>query len=255
MLTKSKFDKMSIALKSYCKKYLDARHGDLDESGTRLLINSFLSDVLGFETLVEIKTEYMIRGTYADYMVQIGGIRHFLVEVKASGLKLNDNHLRQTINYGANEGVEYALLTNGKCFHFYKILFNKPIESRLIFAVDLTQPSNFKNSLDFLQFLHRDSVTKSGFNMLWNRTTALQANNLAGMLYADPVVNFLKRTLNDKYKIKFSQDELEFAIGRLISEKVDMETVKPMKAKKKPKIAKLPAMEVVHSPTAEPSAS
>ncbi len=254
MLTKTKFDKMSIALKLYCKKYLDGRHGDLDESGTRLLINSFLSDVLGFETLVEIKTEYMIRGTYADYMVQIGGIRHFLVEVKASGLKLNDSHLRQTINYGANEGVEYALLTNGKCFHFYKILFNKPIESRLIFAVDLTQGGTFKHSLEFLQFLHRDSVVKSGFNILWNRTAALQPNNLAGMFYADTVINFLRRTLNDKYKIKFAPEELEFAIGRLISEKVDLETVKPMKAKKKAKVAKLPVMEIVH-PNIESSAS
>jgi hypothetical protein len=34
--------------------------------------------------------------------------------VKALSFDLSEKHLRQTINYGANEGIEFALLTNGK---------------------------------------------------------------------------------------------------------------------------------------------
>lgn len=236
MLTKIKKDKLNSAIRQYSKKYLEAGHGDLDESGTRLLINSFLSDVLGFATITEIKTEYMIRGTYADYMVQVAGTRYFLVEVKASGLKLNDNHLRQTINYGANEGIEYALLTNGKCFNLYKILFNKPIESKLIFSLDLTDSSHLKTSAEFLQFMHRDSVLKKGFDVLWNRTAALMPENIAGMLYADSITGFIRRTLNAKYKIKFSEDEITKAINKLVADKINLENVKPFKdSKKKPK--------------------
>lgn len=229
---------MNAAIKLYCKKYIHANHGDLDESGTRLLINSFLSDVLGFLPITEIKTEYMIKGTYADYMVQVGGVRHFLVEVKASGLKLNENHLRQTINYGANEGIEYALLTNGKCFHLYKILFAKPIDSKLMFAIDLTDAEHMKGSIELLQFMHRDSVVKKGFDILWNRTVALQPNHIAGMIYADNVVNFIRKTLTNKFKIKFSPEEVEKAIGRMIAEKIDLTTVKQIKSK--PKAKKLP---------------
>src|ERR1700742_440601 len=123
MLTSSKRAKMLNALKAYKKKFLDKNLTELDESGTRLMINSFLSDVLGYLPIEEIKTEYMIKGTYADYVIQINGVQHFLVEVKALSLQLSEKHLRQTINYGANEGVEWALLTNGRQFDFYKILF------------------------------------------------------------------------------------------------------------------------------------
>ena len=63
MLTTSKKTKLLIAVKAYNKKYLHGKMTELDESGTRLMINSFLTDVLGFIPIEEVKTEYMIRGT------------------------------------------------------------------------------------------------------------------------------------------------------------------------------------------------
>src|ERR1043166_409601 len=110
MLTPAKQSKLLFALKAYKKKFLDRDLAELDESGTRLMINAFLTDVLGFEPIEEIKTEYMIKGTYADYVVQLKGTRHFLVEVKALSFNLSEAHLRQAINYGANEGIEWAVL-------------------------------------------------------------------------------------------------------------------------------------------------
>ena len=44
-------------------------------------------------------------------------------EVKALSLNLSSNHLRQSINYGANEGIDFVLLTNGRVFELYKVLF------------------------------------------------------------------------------------------------------------------------------------
>lgn len=83
MLNKSKQNKLVLALKKFSKQYYSKKITDLDESGTRLMINSFLTDVLGYTPIEEIKTEYMIRGTYADYVIQLKGNRKFLVEVKA----------------------------------------------------------------------------------------------------------------------------------------------------------------------------
>lgn len=103
MLTTTKKKKLLGNLKAFQKKYFIKKLGDLDESGTRLLINDLLCMCLGYVPLEEVKTEYMIRGTYADYMVQIKGNRHFLVEVKALSLSLSDKHLRQVLEYGANE--------------------------------------------------------------------------------------------------------------------------------------------------------
>ncbi len=35
------------------------------------MINSFLTDILNYLSIEEVKTEYMIKGTYADYVVQL----------------------------------------------------------------------------------------------------------------------------------------------------------------------------------------
>ncbi|EKD49815.1 MAG: hypothetical protein ACD_63C00040G0001, partial [uncultured bacterium] len=153
MLTSSKKKKLLSALRSYHKKYLSDKFADLDESGTRLMINMFLTDILGYASIEEIKTEYMIRGTYADYVIQVKGERSFLVEVKAFSLNLSDKHLRQATNYGANEGIEWTLLTNGRNFDFYKIIFNKPIEIKKVFSIDLNDHLKLKEYAEVLQYL------------------------------------------------------------------------------------------------------
>lgn len=232
MLTASKKIKLLNALKAYSKKFLHGKITELDESGTRLMVNTFLTDVLGFIPIEEIKTEYMIRGTYADYVIQTKEVRQFLVEVKALSFGLTDKHLRQTINYGANEGIEWALLTNGKCFDFYKILFNKPIESRKIFSIDLSDQTQIKNCVEVIQYIHKDSIANKGLLSLWNKTCALDPSNVAGLLFDQSVTNFIKRTLKKKFKSKFSDDEIQASINRIIIEPISLENIKHPKFKK-----------------------
>lgn len=257
MLTPSKTAKLNAALKSYAKTYLHGKITELDESGTRLMINAFLTNVLGYVPIEEVKTEYMIRGTYADYVVQLKGTRHFLVEVKALSFALVDKHLRQAINYGANEGIEWALLTNGKSFDLYRILFNKPIESRKVFSFDLSNAEHLKQAVGMVQFLHKDSVANKGLDQLWSKAQGLDAHCIAGLLYSPQVVSFLKRTLKGKYKCKFTDDEIETSIGRLITQSVKMEDVKPNRAKRdRAKRKSVPILVAAgDGPTEEPSGS
>ena len=229
MLSKNKLLKFTQSIKDYKKKFLDKPLGELDESGTRLLINHFLTDMLGYETLSEVKTEYMIKGTYADYVIQIGGKRHFLVEVKALSLNLSSNHLRQSINYGANEGIDFVLLTNGRVFELYKVLFEKPISHELIFSLNLSELTNLKIIADQLQYLHKDEVLKKGLDVLWDRHSALSPKNLSKLLFSDEVVRFLKKELKKKYNIKFDEVIIENAVKRIAMESVIIEDFKPIK--------------------------
>src|SRR5258705_5731582 len=233
MLTKSKQRQLLSSLKVYYKKYLKKVNPELDESGTRLMINSFLTEVLGFTPIEEVKTEYMIRGTYADYVVQLRGVRHFLVEVKALGIVLSEKHLRQAVNYGANEGIEWAAVSNGKQFDFYKILFNKPIEERKIFSIDLSDISKFKTNAELLQYLHRLSIPNKGLETLWNKCVALDPKTVAGLLQNKPIVNFIKRALKRKYKNKFSDEEVITSLNRVIYEPIQLEDVKQRTVKRK----------------------
>jgi hypothetical protein len=229
MLSKNKLLKFTQSIKDYKKKFLDKPLGELDESGTRLLINHFLTEMLGYETLSEVKTEYMIKGTYADYVIQIGGKRHFLVEVKALSLNLSSNHLRQSINYGANEGIDFVLLTNGRVFELYKVLFEKPISNELIFSLNLSELTNLKIIADQLQYLHKDEVLKKGLDVLWDRHSALSPKNLSKLLFSDEVVKFLKKELKKKYNIKFDEVVIENAVKRIAMESVIIEDFKPIK--------------------------
>jgi hypothetical protein len=238
MLNPSKKTKLLFAVKAYVKKFLSNKSMELDESGTRLMINSFLTDVLGYEPIEEVKTEYMIRGTYADYVVQIKGVQHFLVEVKALSLQLSANHLRQATNYGANEGIDFILLTNGKSFDFYKVLFNQPIEIKKIFSIDLSTTDSVKQSIDYLQFLHRDSVTHKGLDFLWNKTMALNPEYIAGLLYDPKVINFVKKTLKDKFKSKFTDEEIYNSINTIITEATPIEKIKIPRVKRVSKVKK-----------------
>jgi hypothetical protein len=238
MLTTVKRQKLIASLKDYRKKFLDGKITELDESGTRIMINSFLADVLGFKQLEEIKTEYMIRGTYADYMVQVDKIRYFLVEVKALSFALTDKHLRQVLDYGAKEGVDYALLTNGKDFQFYKIIFGKPVNCRLVFKVDLGDSQNLKDAVENFQHLHRDSVTKNNFRQLWSKCEATDPYNVSGILCSDPVLKLVGKLIKQKYNEKCDDDSLLSAVQKIISEKMDPQLIKPFKGYNKAKVQK-----------------
>lgn len=248
MLTLAKRSRMLLALKSYKKQFLNRDLTELDESGTRLMINSFLCDVLGYLPIEEVKTEYMIKGTYADYVIQLSGVRHFLVEVKALSLQLSEKHLRQTINYGANEGIEWALLTNGKHFDFYKILFNKPIESRKIFSVDLTDGSTLKHDVEHLQFLHKEAIVKKSLKQLWNKCEALDPLNVAGIIYCKEVVGVLKKLIRNKYGEKCEEADIMKSLNRLVLEKIDPALIKVYRSGKVEKKGKKVIVEAVGEP-------
>lgn len=232
MLTALKQQKLLNSLKVYRKEFLDGNIKELDESGTRIMINRFLSEVLGYKQLEEIKTEYMIKGTYADYVIQVNKNRHFLVEVKALSFQLSEKHLRQTVNYGANEGIEYALLTNGKNFEFYKIIFEQPISSRLIFAIDLSDAATLKNAANHLQHLHKESVMKNLFKPLWNKCEATDPYNIAGIICSDPVLKCIKKLIKTRYNEKCEDEIILAAVHKIVTDKMDVGLIKSFKATK-----------------------
>lgn len=229
MLTPLKQQKLLASLRAFRKEFFDGGLKELDESGTRIMINRFLSDVLGYRQLEEIKTEYMIKGTYADYVVQVNTTRYFLVEVKALSFQLSEKHLRQTVNYGANEGIEYALLTNGRNFEFYKILFEQPISSRLIFALDLSDAADLKNAASQLQHLHKDSVVKNFFKPLWNKCEARDPYNIASILCSAPIINNIKKLIKDQYREKCDEETIVAAVHKIIGNKMDLSLIRPFK--------------------------
>lgn len=239
MLTKSKQKDLFVALKAYHKQYLQKLNPDLDESATRLMVNSFLTEVLGYTPIEEVKTEYMIRGAYADYVIKLREVRYFLIEVKPLGIELSEKHLRQARQYCADEGIDFALLTNGKSFEFYRIIpeQQKPIKisERQLFSIDLSDLSKLKENLLSIQYLHKLSVANKGLELLWGKSVALDSKTVAGLLHNKPILTFIRRALNKKYKQHFTDNEIITSLNKVICEPIPLEVVKQMSVRKKKK--------------------
>src|SRR3990167_5771062 len=221
MATERQVEATRNKLRNYKKRYLRKEYGSLDESATRIMVNSFLTEVLGYAELQEIKTEYRIRGEYADYVIQVGRKKHFVVEVKSIQLDLNEKHLRQSLNYAANEGIDWILLLNGRQVEFFRVNFNKPIKSTVVFSLDLLDKNDFKVAAEVLTLLTKKCVEKNELDDLWKRTSALAPVQIAKNIYSEDVVRLIRNSLKRETGIYFQIDDVAKAIYGIITNSVD----------------------------------
>lgn len=222
MATKTQINELRASLKKYKSKYLRKAFSHLDESATRIMTNSLLTDVLGYKELEEIRTEFRIRGEYADYVVQVGRKKHFVVEVKSIQIDLNQKHLRQSLNYAANEGIDWILLLNGRQVEVFKVNFGKPIASKLAFSLDLLDKDDFKSAAELLVYLTKRSVMKSELDDFWKRISALSPSVIAKMLYSEDIARTIRNIIKRDTGIYFQLEDVGESIYKVISSPVEI---------------------------------
>ena len=105
--------RLSFGLKQFQPILESARSRDLNESDTVSIVTDILSEIFGYDKYNEVTSEYAIKGTYCDLAIKLNGKLHYLIEVKAIGSDLKEHHVKQAVDYAANEGVDWVLLTNG----------------------------------------------------------------------------------------------------------------------------------------------
>ena len=237
MISDAQKAKLISALKSYRRRYLVEKYQDLDESATRIMVNNFLIEVLGYKELEEVKTEYAIKGTYADYIVQVGRKKHFIIEEKSIQIDLSEKHLRQAVNYAANEGIDWVLLTNGRCYELYRVIFAKPISHRKVCAFDLTDMDQMKRSVDCFAYLTRKAVATDLLERFWKRFQAREPANLARHLYSLEVLKFLRKRLKKEAKILFPEEDIYDSLHQVVLQKIEIPqpTLSAIKRKGAPK--------------------
>jgi len=155
-----------------------------------------LADIFGYKKYVEITTEFAIRSTYVDLAVKVGQEIRFLIEAKAVGVALKDFHIKQAIDYGANQGVEWVILTNGIVWQIYKIQFRQPVDRLLIYEVDLLNV-NSKNTqvIECFGNLSREGFTSSSMAAFCQQQQATSKFSLAAIILSPTIIQTLKREL------------------------------------------------------------
>ena len=134
-------DRIAAGLKKYQPILTIARDQDINESDTVTILMDVLADFFGYNKYTEITSEYAIKHTYCDLAIKLDNTPRILIEVKAAGLDLKAQHIKQAVDYGSNSGIDWVVLTNGVQWKIYKIIFSKPIDTELVYEFDLTAMS------------------------------------------------------------------------------------------------------------------
>ena len=135
-----------------------------------------------------------------DLAVKVNDALLFLIEVKAIGLTLNDKHLKQAVDYAANKGVDWVVLTNGQIWKVYKVTFSKPIDHELITEIDLLSINHKKeDEAEKLFILCKEGWQKSAIQDLYGQSQMLSRYTLGAALLSEPVLETIRRELRKAF--------------------------------------------------------
>ena len=195
-IPKKVLDRFNSQVGRFQKILQAAKDRDINEADTVLIVTDIIADLFGFEKYIEITSEFAIRSTYCDLAIRTDGAVKYLVEVKAIGLALKDPHLRQALDYGANHGIEWIVLTNGIRWQIHKILFEKPIASEAVCTFDLLALSpRKKEDQETLFLLCKEGLNKAAIEEFHEHRQIVNRFILASILLSSPVLEVARREM------------------------------------------------------------
>ncbi len=176
-----------------------ARDKDVNESDTVTIIADILSEVFGYDKYTEITSEFAVKKTYCDLAIMLDGVPRLLIEAKAAGLNLKEQFIKQAVDYGANSGIEWVVLTNSVNWMIYKIVFGKPVVSELVYEFDFTQINPKKDAeLELLFYLTKEAMAKGSKVSLDEFHSHKQILNkfvISQLLLTEPVLDAIRKTI------------------------------------------------------------
>jgi len=188
--------RLSEGIRRYQPVIAAARARDVGEADTVTIVKDFLADVLGYDKYSELTSEHAIRGTFCDLAVKVDGTLGWLIEVKSAGLDLKEQHIKQAVDYAANQGCEWVVLTNSCTWMIFRLSFAKPIEHSLIASINVaTLHPKKAESLDLLWILSREGWKKSHLETFAQEQELLSRYTLAAAIQSDEVVGMIRREL------------------------------------------------------------
>ncbi len=232
-------DRIVAGLKRYQVILNRARDQDINESDTVTILMDILADIFGYNKYLEITSEYAIKRTYCDLAIKLDNVPRILIEVKAAGLDLKAQHIKQAVDYGSNSGVDWVILTNGIQWKVYKIIFAKPIDTELVYEFDLTAMSPKKaGDLEQIYCLTREAMTKSSkASFLEDYHTQKQLLNkitIGQILLSEPIADAVRKVLKKMgADSKINNEEIYDIIYNEVLKREILDGEKATEAKKK----------------------
>jgi hypothetical protein len=195
-IPKKAHDRLIANLKKYQPIVGKLRERDISEADTVTVIKDMLTDIFGYDKYIELTSEQQIRGTFCDLAIKVEGKIYYLAEIKSAGTTLNDNHLRQAINYGAHQGIEWIILSNAIEWKIFRIKFGQPIDYEEVFSFDVCKLSARSNDdLAMIYMLCRESISSDALTEFHRQAQIVNRYVISELIQSDAVVSTLRREL------------------------------------------------------------
>lgn len=189
-------DRLKSGLKRFQNVVSSAKSRDVNESDTVTIVTDMLSDLFGYDKYSEVTSELSIRGTRCDLATKLDGKIQILFECKAVGTELKDSHTRQAIDYAANSGIEWVVLTNAVNWRVYRVIFGKPVDQELLLDLDfLTLSSKDDENIQSLYLLSKEGWSKAALKEYDTQRQALSRFCIGAVLVSEPILRIVRRRL------------------------------------------------------------
>lgn len=223
-------ERIKTGIKSYSKILEQVKKRDINESDTVTIVSDMLADIFGYDKYLDITSEYAIRNTYCDLAIKQNGEVVYLIECKAIGLDLKEDHLRQAIEYSATKGIDWAILTNGQIWKIYKVIFNKPVRAEEVCTFDFLE-DNIRDSefINMIYMLTKEAISKSVIDSFHEQSKLVNKFTISAVVLSDDGINLIRKKLRQMSKqAKVDNDTLENILRDevLKRELVDSEEIK-----------------------------
>lgn len=228
-------ERLCLGIKKFQPILTTAKSRDVNESDTVIIVTDMLSEVFGYDKYSEITSEFSIRSTFCDLATKINGKVQLLIEVKAIGLELKDNYVKQAVDYAANQGIDFVILTNGVFWKAFKVSFTKPIDQELVFEIDFLKLFNKSvDDIEKLYLISKEGWIKSTLYDFHSQKQALSRFFLGAMIMSDSVIDIIRRELRKiSPDIKITCDQIRNVVFQEVLKREVVEGEKAEEAKKK----------------------
>jgi hypothetical protein len=228
-------ERLVAGIKRYQPILSAARSRDVGEADTVTIIKDMLADVFGYDKYSDVTSEHSIRGTYCDLAIKIETQLQTLIEVKAIGLDLKDQHVKQAIDYAANQGVDWVLLTNGITWRIYRLIFAKPIDQELVLEIDFcTLSARSESDVQLLYLWCKEGWQRSVLGEYHTQRQALSRFFVGAMLQTDTVLDVIRRELRRvSPDVRIDSDQIKSVLVNEVIKREVLEGDKADEARKK----------------------
>jgi len=95
-----------------------------------------------------------------------------------------------------------------------------------VFSYDLTNEIDFKRAEKDFVYLTKKCVSKGVLEIMWEKHISIEPNNMCKQLYTPESIKLLKRLLKKECGINFSEEEIFYAVHKIVTTKIEIDKPK-----------------------------